>query len=110
MYTLIVLTFLAGNAWGPQVQVTPMPTAQACEAARSATSSSLVKMSKTNMTGGGATEEKDGEEIVLVAPSGREIARLICQSNQVSAKLTKASKMAADEDLPKPAQPQKKPA
>ena len=110
MYTLIVLTFLAGNAWGPQVQVTPMPNAQACEAARSATSSSLVKMSKSNMTGGGATEDKDGDEIVVVGPSGREIARLICQNNQVSATSTKAPKTSPNENLRTLAQPQKKPA
>lgn len=107
MYTLIVLTFLAGNAWGPQIEMSPMPTAQACESARGAAAAGMVKMSKSNMTGGGAVEDKDGDEIVVTGPSGREIARLICQNNQTSTKVAaKASKLATNEMLRVLAQPQ----
>lgn len=80
MNTLIVMTFLAGSVWGPQVTVTPMPSSQACVAAQKTTADGLSKMGKTNLTGGGVVQENDGKDIVLVTNNGREMARIVCQS------------------------------
>lgn len=74
---LVVVTFLAGTSWGPQVSTTGMAGIEACNAARSSIASQISNTARTNVTGE-VIIEMDGKETVVKAASGRELARLSC--------------------------------
>ena len=76
---LVVITFLAGAAWGPFVTMTPTAGAEACAGLRDAVARQIVNAAKTNVMGG-ASMAKDGDDVVVLAggQGTREMARLSC--------------------------------
>lgn len=76
--TLVVVAYLAGTSWGPQVTLHEVEGIEACKAMRVSISQQIVKMAKSNSTGGDATAGNDGDDVVVQAGSGREVARLSC--------------------------------
>lgn len=75
---LVVVTFLAGNAWGPQVTTMDMPGLDTCNAARASVAAQIARTARTNITGGEASVGMDDLYTVVTGPSGREMARLSC--------------------------------
>lgn len=75
---LVIVTFIAGNAWGPQVTTMDMPGLNACNVAKASVAAQIVRTAKSNITGGEAAVGVDGPDTVVTGPSGREMARLSC--------------------------------
>ena len=76
--TLIVITFLAGNAMGPQVAMSDMPGLDACRVARTSVAAQIARIAKTNITGGEAAVGSEDLDTVVTGPSGRDMARVSC--------------------------------
>lgn len=78
---LVVVTFMAGTAWGPTVTMTPASSMEACGALRWEVARQIANTARTNVTGG-ASVSKDGEELMVVAGTTgtREMARLSCRA------------------------------
>lgn len=75
---LVVVAYLAGASWGPQVTLHEIDGLEACKAMRASISQQIVKTAKSNSTGGEVTAGDDGDDVVVQAASGREVARLSC--------------------------------
>lgn len=84
MNALIIMTFLSGASWGPQVQVAPFPTLQMCETALNAAVVDMVEGSKSNTTAGELIVTREGRRMVLSTPVGRQVARLSCPNEKDS--------------------------
>ncbi|GKT26043.1 hypothetical protein AVHM3334_19885 [Acidovorax sp. SUPP3334] len=76
--TLVVVAYLAGASWGPQVTLYDAPGMEACRAMQASVAQVMLKTAKANTTGGAVTLGDEGEDLVLEAGSGREVARLTC--------------------------------
>lgn len=77
MYWLVVVTFLGGNAWGPMVESTAMPNAEACKQVGIEVASSILAVAKTNLVG--VTPEvidERGSKVILRGE--RQVARVSC--------------------------------
>lgn len=75
--SLIIVTFIAGAAWGPSVSLTQTPNAERCAALQTASAEAILETAKTN--GQLAVMNKTKHEIVVTAgPSRRILARLSC--------------------------------
>lgn len=77
---LVVVTYLAGTAWGPSTSLSPLPSSLECVRARSSVADSIQKVARSNSTA--AVEVvADGDDVVVrVGVTGREAARLSCVS------------------------------
>ena len=78
---LVVVTFLAGAAWGPVVTMTPVASVGACAALRDAVAQQIASAAKTNVVGG-AGVSRDGDDVAVTAggQGAREMARLSCRA------------------------------
>lgn len=52
MYILIIITYLGGSAWGPQVSMQEFSTKKSCVSARNLVMKITDEMNKTNLAGG----------------------------------------------------------
>jgi hypothetical protein len=75
---LVVITYLAGSAWGPVVSMVDTPSVDACKSTRSAVATGIAKAAKSNISGGAVTVDVDDDDIVVTTAAGREVARLSC--------------------------------
>lgn len=76
--TLVIVAYLARSSWGPQIALHEVDGLEACKAMRASIGQQIIKTAKSNSTGGEITAGEDGEDLVVQAASGREIARLSC--------------------------------
>lgn len=76
--TLVIVAYLAGSTWGPQVIMQDASGVEACRAMQASVAHVMLKTAKTNITGGAVTLGDDGDDLVLAGASGRELARLTC--------------------------------
>ena len=74
---LVLVTFVAGTTWGPQVSTTGMPGIKACNAGRASVAAQISKTATSNVTGE-VTVEAEGQDTVVKIANGREMARLSC--------------------------------
>lgn len=98
MNWLVVVTYLAGNAWGPTAQVTHMPSAEICAAMRTSTADDIYKASATNLTGGGVLREDNGA-LVIQGVSGRVVARVSCKNAKALSKVAKVAPPSIDDQM-----------
>ena len=76
---LVVVTFMAGATWGPQVSMQEMSTSDGCIVQKARIAKQIASVAQTNTIGGGVALTEDGDTLVVVAANGtREIARLSC--------------------------------
>lgn len=75
--TLVIITFIAGNAFGPVVTVSEMKNTPICLSLVTSSSLKIQKMAATNISGR-AVITQDGPDTVVSTPSGREMVRLSC--------------------------------
>lgn len=52
MYILIIITYLGGSAWGPQVSMQEFSSKNSCASARTLVTKRTGEMNKTNLAGG----------------------------------------------------------
>jgi hypothetical protein len=57
MYTLIIITYLGGSAWGPQVSMQEFSSKNSCASARTLVMKMTDEMNKTNLAGGTSRRE-----------------------------------------------------
>ena len=76
---LIVVTFLAGNSWGPQVTTQRLPNTEICRTAMNAVAKSIAYAAKSNINGEVKIENNHhGELHVTAGVNQRLIANLSC--------------------------------
>jgi hypothetical protein len=51
-YILVVITYLGGSAWGPQVSMQETMSKASCEEVRKVVLDGVTEMNKTNLAGG----------------------------------------------------------
>jgi hypothetical protein len=76
MFLMIIVTFAAGNAFGPAVNTVVLPNETACQAARKAASAIILDGQLANAPG--ARLEFDGVRTLVVQRSGRVSAAIEC--------------------------------
>jgi hypothetical protein len=57
MYILIIITYLGGSAWGPQVSMQEFSSKNSCASARTLVMKMTDEMNKTNLAGGTSRRE-----------------------------------------------------
>ncbi|MGJ7579769.1 hypothetical protein ACSFA3_06265 [Variovorax sp. RHLX14] len=76
--TLVVVVYLAGASWGPQMTLHDLSDVKACRSMQTSVAQVILKTVKTNTTGGIVNLSDIDEDVVLETASGREVARLTC--------------------------------
>ena len=77
---LIIVTFLAGSAWGPQISTQSFSTHQACETAMNAIAEIVLTAAKTNVNGEVLIEKDNANGLKIAAGVHRRlITALSCQ-------------------------------
>jgi hypothetical protein len=76
--TLVVVVYLAGASWGPQMTLHVLPDVKACRAMQASVAQVILKTAKANTTGGTVKLKDVEDDVVLATASGREVARLTC--------------------------------
>ena len=78
---LIVITYLAGTAWGPNASITSLPSSLECARTRVLVAASIQKVASSNSTTSVEFVAVGDDLVVLVGAIGREVARLSCVSS-----------------------------
>lgn len=77
---LIVVTFLAGATWGPQVSMQAMPNAAACTAAMNAVAQTIGATAKSNVNSEVLIQNDDTKGLKITSGVNQRImASLACQ-------------------------------
>lgn len=78
--TLVIVTFLAGTAWGPNVQMIKTASNKECSDLALKVQRQIIETAKSNMTGGEPRVESSDNGNFIVAPGakGRDMASLNC--------------------------------
>lgn len=75
---LVVVTYLAGSAWGSSISLAPLPDLLGCTRTRMSVAASIQAVARSNSTAA-VDVVADGEDVVVRAGvTGREVARLSC--------------------------------
>ena len=74
---LIIVTFLAGAAWGPVVSTQALPSTLTCTAAMNATARTIQAAAKSNVIGGAIIENDDAVGLKIIAGVNRRIVSVI---------------------------------
>ena len=75
--TLVVVTFLGGASWGPQMSSMQAPSIETCKSAKGFVAAQIARTAQSNLAGEIQVNE-DGRDTVVTVLSGRELARLSC--------------------------------
>ena len=77
---LIIVTFLAGNAWGPQVSTQIFPNPEICKEVMNAVAGSIIGAAKSNVTGEVIIEKDSvGGLNIITGVNRRIMAGLTCK-------------------------------
>ena len=75
--TLVIITFMGGASWGPQVTSMQVPGAEICKGAKGAVATLIARTAQNNFVGV-IQVTHEGRDTVVTVSSGRQIARLSC--------------------------------
>ena len=77
---LIVVTFLAGATWGPQVSMQAMPNAAACTSSMIAVAQAIMDTAKSNINGEVLIQNDDAGGLkIITGVNQRIMASLACK-------------------------------
>ncbi|MEJ8858653.1 hypothetical protein WKW79_29050 [Variovorax robiniae] len=76
MHWLVISAFVAGNSWGPVIQVVPTPDLRTCQTLKDQVLADVKKQAQSNLVG--ALEHFDEGEATGLTRGTREIARVRC--------------------------------
>ena len=77
---LIIVTFLAGSAWWPQISTQSFSSPQACETAMNAVAEIVLTAAKTNVNGEVLIEKNNEKSLKITAGVNRRlITALSCK-------------------------------
>ena len=76
MHWLVIATFVAGNSWGPLIQVIPMPDDRTCQTLKAQILADIEKQAQSNLIG--AIKRLDDGGAMVLARGVREVARVRC--------------------------------
>lgn len=78
---LVVVTFMAGATWGPDVTMTQVSNAKACDTLRSELAYQIASIAQKNVQGGvSVSNNGDALKVVAGPTGGREMATLTCRA------------------------------
>ena len=75
---LVVISYLAGSAWGPTASFVSLPDLLGCTRSRVAGAESIQMVARSNSTTSVEVIEDGKDVVVRAGVSGREVARLSC--------------------------------